>query len=371
MEMQLYFFWSSISMAIFYLFYLLLLRRETFFLVNRIYLLSALSLSIVLPLIDFSVLMPLPKMELMFSSLPITGNGKLTIVDEKNYSWLSTIYYTGVLLTSIWLLIKLFGVKRQIKRAESGSAFSFWKTKVIDQDLSNFSAINAHEDIHVTQLHTLDILLIEVIGIFFWFNPLIYSYSRSLKLIHEYQADDHAASFAESKRQYAMMLFLQNFKAGPILTNSFNSPFLLEARIKMLQRKKSNSYQVLKYILVMPLMVLLITLCSFRSGYLNGGGTNKIDKAATFQGGFSAFSEYLLKNTRNDSKTNGRVVVSFIVDIEGKIDDARIDSSLNETCDNEALRVIKLSPKWIPALKNGKKIRSAYQIGLNFKSDNQ
>lgn len=371
MEMPLYFFWSSISMTVFYLFYLLLLRTETFFLGNRIYLLSALGLSIVLPLIDFSVLMPLPKVELMFSSVPITGNGKLLILDEKDYSWLSTIYCAGVLLTSIWLLIKLFGVKRQIKRAERGSAFSFWKTKVIDQDLSNFSAINAHENIHVMQLHTLDRLLIEVIAIFFWFNPLIYCYSRSLKLIHEYQADDHAASFAESKRQYAMMLFLQNFKAGPTLTNTFNSPLLLEARIKMLQRKKSNVYQTLKYILVMPLMVLIIILCSFRSEYFNGGGTNKVDKAATFPGGFSAFSEYLLKNTRSDSKTNGRVVVSFIVDVKGKIDDARVDSSLNETCDNEALRVIKFSPKWIPALKNGKEIRSAYQIGINFKSDNQ
>jgi len=371
MEMQLYFFWSGISMTIFYLFYLLLLKHETFFLVNRIYLLSALCLSIVLPLLDFSVLMPLPKIELMFSSLPISGNGKFIMVDEKDFSWLSTIYFSGVLLTSTWLMIKLFSVKRQIKRAERGSAFSFWKTKVIDQDLSNFSAIDAHENVHVTQLHTLDILLIEVIGIFFWFNPLIYCYSRSLKLIHEYQADDHAASFAESKKQYAMMLFLQNFKAGPILTNSFYSPFLLEARIKMLQRKKSNAYQMLKYVLVMPLMVLLITLCSFRSGYFNGGNTNKIDKAATFPGGFSAFSEYLLKNTRNDSKTNGRVVVSFIVDIKGKIDDVRIDSSFNEACDNEALRVIKSSPKWIPALKDGRKIRSQYQIGINFKPDIQ
>jgi hypothetical protein len=371
MEMQLYFFWSSISMTIFYLFYLVLLKRETFFLVNRIYLLCALCLSIMLPLLDFSTLMPLPKMQLLFSSLPTTGNGELTIVNEKDFSWLPTIYWAGVVLTSTWLLFKLSNVKRQIRRAEKGSAFSFWKTKVIDQSLTNLSAIDAHENVHVTQLHTLDTLLIEVISIFFWFNPVIYCYSRSLRLIHEYQADDHAASFAESKKQYATMLFFQNFKAGPLLTNTFYSPLSLEARIRMLQCKKSSPYQLLKYTLCIPLIVLLILMCSFNSVNLNGNGINKSDQAATFPGGFKVFSEYLLKNTRSVSKVNGRVVVSFIIDVNGEVVDEKVDSSLNEDCDKEALRVIKFSPKWIPALKDGKEIRSAYQIGLNFRSGEQ
>lgn len=371
METQLFFFWSSISMTLFYLFYLVLLKRETFFLLNRIYLLSALCLSVVLPLLDFSTLFALPKMELMFSTLPITGNGKLTIVDEKNLNWLQTIYWTGVMLTTTWLLIKLFGVKRYMRLREKGSAFSFWKTKVIDQEFTNFVAIDAHENVHVKQLHTLDMLLIEVMSVFFWFNPLIYCYRRSLKLIHEYLADDHAASFAKSKKQYAMMLFLQNFKAGPALANTFYSPLLLEARIRMLQRKKSNTYQLLKYVLCIPLIALMTVMCSFSASDMSSDGINKIDQAASFPGGFEAFSKYLINTTRKISNKNGRVDVSFIVETNGKITNEKVENSLDEASDKEALRVIKLSPKWEPAFQNGIKVRSAYQIGINFKTDNQ
>lgn len=371
MEMSLYFLWSGTSMAIFYVFYLVLLRRETFFLLNRIYLLSALCLSIVLPLLDFSAFVALPKMQLMLSSLPVIVKGKLHVIDEKSFNWLPAIYWTGVGLSSIWLLTKLFGVNRQIRLAENGSAFSFWRTKVIDKRLTHFLAIDAHENIHVRQLHTLDILLVEVISVFFWFNPIVYFYSRSLKLVHEYQADDHAASFAESKKQYAMTLFLQNFKAGPILANTFHSPLLLEARISMLQRKKSSKYLLWKYILCIPLVAVLVIICSFKSADLNGDGVYKISQAATFPGGFGAFSEYLVKNTENVSKKNGRVVVSFTIAINGEVVDEKIDSSLNEASDREALRVLTLSPKWIPALQNGRVVRSTYQIGINFKADNQ
>lgn len=371
MEPQLYFFWSSISMTIFYLFYLVLLKRETFFLLNRIYLLSGLCLSIVLPLVDLSILMTLPQMELMFSALPIPSNSKLTIVDEKNFDWLMAIYWAGVMLTAMWLIIKLFGVKKHLKLREKGSAFSFWKTKMIDREFSNFVAIDAHENVHVKQLHTLDRLLIEVISIFFWFNPLIYCYRRSLKLIHEYLADAHAASFAESKKQYAMMLFFQNFKAGPALANSFYSPLLLAARIRMLQRKKSNPYRLLKYVLCMPLIALLVVMSSFNAGYFGRDSINKIDKVANFPGGFEAFSRYLIRTLRDVSNKNGIVKISFIVDTNGEIINEKVESSLDDTCDQEALRVIKLSPKWAPAVHNGKKIRSAYQININFKSDNQ
>lgn len=371
MEFQLYFFWSSISMTLFYLFYLVLLKRETFFLWNRIYLLSALCLSVMLPLLDFSTLMALPKMEVMFSSLTITGNGKLTIVGEKNLNWLQTIYWAGVMLTATWLLIKLFAVKRHMKLKEKGSAFSFWKTKVIDMEFTNFVAIDAHENVHVKQLHTLDMLLIEIMSVFFWFNPLIYCYRRSLKLIHEYLADDHAASLAESKKQYAMMLFLQNFKAGPALANNFYSSLLLKARIRMLQRKKSNPYQLLKYVLCIPLLALTTVMCSFSASDLNSDSTTQIDQAASFPGGFEAFNKYLIKTTRKMSNKNGKVDVSFIVETNGKITNEKVESSLDEASDKEALRVIKSSEKWQPALQNGIKVRSAYQISINFQTDNQ
>lgn len=371
MEPQLYFFWSSILLTIFYFFYLVLLKRETFFLLNRIYLLSALCLSLLLPLMDLSTLIAVPKVELMVSKLSIIDSRKLVIVAGQEFNWLSFIYWIGVAFTTGLLLIKLFGVKRQIQLQERGSAFSFWRTKVIDQELDNFAAIDAHENVHVKQFHTLDILLIELIGVFFWFNPIIYYYRNSLKLIHEYLADEHAANFAVSKKQYAVMLFLQNFKAGSALTNTFSNHSFLEARINMLQRKKSKVYTLWKYALCMPLIVLMAMMCSFDTSGFDSYGTNKIDQPASFPGGFEAFSKYLIKTARKVSDKEGRVTVSFVVETNGEITNEKVENSLNEASDKEALRAIKLSPKWEPALQSGKKVRSAYQIGINFQSDNQ
>lgn len=369
MGTQLYFFWSSISLTIFYLFYLVMLKRETFFLLNRIYLLSTLCLSMVLPLLDLSSLIPLQKVELMVSTLSVIGGVKLAIVAEKEFNWLSIIYWTGVMFTAALLLIKLFGVKKQMKLPEKGSAFSFWRTKVIDQELANFVAIDEHENIHVKQFHTVDLLLIELICVFFWFNPLIYCYRSSLKCIHEYLADEHAANFASSKKQYAMVLFLQNFKAGSALTNTFYNPSLLEERIKMLQCEKSTAYSLWKYALCMPLIALMTVMCSFNASDFSSYGTNKIDQAASFPGGFEAFSKYLIKTTRQMSNKKGRVNVSFIVETNGKITNEKVENSLDEASDKESLRVIKLSPKWKPALQNGINVRSAYQISINFQTD--
>ena len=371
METQLFFFWSSTSLAIFYLFYLVLLKRETFFQLNRIYLLSAICVSMVLPLIDFSCLMALPKTELIVSALSFIGSGKLAIVVEQEFNLLPVIYWIGVVVTAALLVIKLSGVKKEMKLPEKGSAFSFWRTKVIDQELADFVAIDAHENVHVKQLHTLDVILIELVNVFFWFNPLIYCYRNSLKFIHEYLADEHAANFTGSKKQYAMVLFLQNFKADPALTNSFYNPSLLEARIRMLQRKKSNAYRLWKYALCMPLIGLIAVMCSFSASDFNSGGINKVDQAASFPGGFQAFSKYLTKTARKVSSKEGKVQVSFIVEANGEVTNEKVQNSLDEASDKEALRVIKLSPKWKPASRRGKEVRSAYQISINFQSDNQ
>jgi hypothetical protein len=365
MEPQLYFWWSSFSLAIFYLLYFTLLKRETFFMLNRIYLLSALCLSLVIPLVDLSTLVSLPKMELMSSALLVFAAGNLSVVEAEKMNWLSVIYWAGVIIRVVWLAVKLIGIKRHMKLPEKGSAFSFWKTKVIDQELGSYAAIDAHENIHVRQLHTLDIMLVEVINIFFWFNPVVYCYRNSLKYIHEYLADEHAASFAETRKQYAMVLFLKNFKVGPALANTFYNPSLLEARIKMLQRQKSAAHHKLKYGLFIPLIILLVVTCSFNPTTFNNNGTSRADQPAIFPGGFEAFSKYLIKTSRKVSNKEGTVKVSFIVETSGEVTNEKVEIGLDEASDKEALRVIRQSPKWEPALQNAKKVRSAYQIGIN------
>ncbi|MES2418973.1 MAG: M56 family metallopeptidase [Bacteroidota bacterium] len=335
---------------------------------NRVYLIAALCLSMLMPFLDLSWLIVLPKVEFVNTTLATVRVEKLGNTTGKELNWLALVYWIGVVFSAILLFIKIAGIKKQITLPKDGDAFSFWKTKVIDRKLSDLAVINAHENIHVKQLHTFDLLLVEITGIFFWFNPIVYGYRKNLKLIHEYLADEHACNFTESKKQYAMLLFLQNLNAGSVLANTFYNASLLESRIKMLQRKKSKRYRLWKYVLCLPLIALL---CSFNTPAFNAVDYNKIDQAASFPGGFDAFGKYLIQTARKVSNKSGRVNVSFIVETDGTISNVKIENSLDEASDKEALRVIKLSPKWKPALQNGQKVRSAYQIGINFQPYNQ
>ncbi len=366
METFLYFFWSGISLAVFYLVYILLLKQETFFMANRIYLLASVCLSVIMPLFDLSGLIALPKTELMSLALPGRLVDNSVAFTGGTGSLVSVLYWSGVAFSSAWLLFKIFHVKKQIRMAEQGGAFSFWHIKVVDRNLAGFKAIDAHENVHIKQFHSIDRLFIEVVGIFFWFNPIVYCYRNSLKCIHEYLADDYAASFAESKKKYAMMLFLQNFKAGPALANSFHGPSLLEARINMLQRGRSDRKRLWKYVLSIPMIALLTAMCAFSAPGFVGTVAQKGDKSANFPGGFEAFSQYLIRNARKASGKRGRVKVSFIVETDGLVTNAKVEKSLDELSDREALRLIKSSPLWEPAVQNGDKVRSAYQIGVNF-----
>lgn len=362
MGLEYYFLWSSVSLVIFYLFYMLLLKRETFFVFNRLYLLVALCLSMLMPLLDLSWLIVMPKVELVTNTLSVVGLEKLGNEMGKELNWVTLVYWIGVILSAARLFIKIAGVKKQIMVPKDGDAFSFWRTKVIDRKLSGQAVINAHENIHVKQLHTFDLLLVEILGVFFWFNPIVYAYRKSLRLIHEYLADEYACNFTASKKQYAMLLFLQNLNAGPVLANTFYNASLLESRIKMLQRKKSSRHKLWKYILCLPLIALL---CAFNgSGFT--GNNNKVDQIASFPGGFDAFSKHLISNAKKVSNKTGKVIVSFVVQTNGEISNEKVEKSLDQASDKEALRLIKTSQKWKPALQNGEKVSSAYQISINF-----
>lgn len=286
--------------------------------------LTALCLSTIIPFLDFSTFVEIHRIELIVSTFSVIGAEKLTNGSNEGLNWLALIYCLGVGVSFILLLLKLAGVKKQLNLATKGMAFSFWKTKVIDQKLDGFEAINAHENVHIKQFHTLDILFVELINVFFWFNPVVYCYRKSLKLIHEYLADKFAVNFTTSKKQYAMVLFLQNFKAGSSLANTFYNASSLELRIKMLQRKKSNDYSLLKYVLFVPLVALLALLCSFDAANFIGNDHYKINKAASFPGGFEAFSSYLKKTVRKVSSKNDKVKVSFVVEANGEVTNEKL-----------------------------------------------
>ncbi|MGY0039849.1 M56 family metallopeptidase [Pedobacter sp. NJ-S-72] len=113
-------------------------------------------------------------------------------------------------------------LKKKNQSKPRRDAFSFFGKKVIDPELPGSDIIEKHEDIHIRQHHTFDVLFFELLGILVWCNPIIYLYKTTVKNIHEYLADEEAAIFQGDKETYAMLILSQAFGVDQnVLTNSF------------------------------------------------------------------------------------------------------------------------------------------------------
>lgn len=369
----------NVALMVCYTFYRLFLHRETFFIWNRVYLLTAVCFSFALPILRFEWLSSSTvsqEMELKIADILVTDSAKpITTVD-----WMQTatiLYFVGMALAALLLAYKLWNLKTKLQSPLKGIAFSFFRFKRVDPDLADFDTINKHEEVHIQQFHSVDILLMELAGLVVWFNPVIYLYKSSIKSIHEYLADEAAAEFEGSKRDYALLLLSKALGVNPELTNSFSRQSEIKKRILMLQKERSGQRSLWKYLWLIPLLSTLLLLSSAVNGRKATGGTQSDEKlnetfGATFPGGIANFVSYLKKTTKYPEKDfekgmQGRVIVTFVIDKDGSVTDAAIKEGVSPAIDQEALRVIRNSPKWIPGKGNGAPVRIRYDIGVDFK----
>ncbi|TDQ09285.1 M56 family metallopeptidase [Pedobacter metabolipauper] len=284
----------NIYLVVFYGFYKLLLDKETYFILNRIYLVSAGMLSLAIPFLRFEWFTKQPVAQTVYIGVDQLNQfvTQVAIARESESSFnlgnvivmlylLGVVFFTARLiyqLVSIQIIFKrslferslfepsLFKgslLKGSLKNEVKGSAFSFFNKKIVDQELPQLQTIQRHEEIHSRQLHTLDVLFFEVLGIITWFNPITYLYKLTVKNIHEYLADEEAAKFQGDKEQYALLLLSSAFGIAPsTLTNSFFTKSLVKKRIKMLYKERSTKTAILKYGLFVPLFATTLVMSS-------------------------------------------------------------------------------------------------------------
>lgn len=265
----------NLYLILFYGFYRLLLKTETFFNLNRGYLVASAALAFFIPLMQsewvrswfvteqvsqtFSTFYSPEVFYIPTQKMP---KGSLTVGDMLAFS-----YIIGIILGicrfagNLAYLGKM--MKRKIEGDKNQRAFSFFNVVFVSRELKNRSTIMKHEFVHIRQLHSADIMLFELIAIFNWFNPIVYLYKSSIKQIHEFIADEVASRHEASKADYAMLLFQEQFGVQAIpLTNNFFNNSLLKLRIDMLQKQRSTSTALLKYGLTAPLFMAMIVVSS-------------------------------------------------------------------------------------------------------------
>ncbi|RAJ25515.1 M56 family metallopeptidase [Pedobacter cryoconitis] len=259
----------NIYLVIFYAFYSLLLAKETYFLLNRIYLLAAGTLSLVIPFLrpEWFVRQPAAQqIKISIDQLTMMAQGTIS-ADQGQHDKLITVlvwtYLAGTLFFLCRFVYQLITIQKLLKGNSTGMAFSFFRQRVIDHALPGLHTIEKHEEIHSRQLHSFDVLFFELIGALVWFNPIIYAYKTTIKHIHEYLADEEAARFQGDKESYALLLLSRAMGVGQhVLTNSFFNKSLLKKRIIMLHKQRSAKTAILKYGLFLPLFAVTLLFSS-------------------------------------------------------------------------------------------------------------
>ncbi len=260
----------NLYLVLFYGFYVLLLQSETFFNLNRVYLVTSSLLSFFIPLIHsrwISTLFITQKVQqtIFVYAKPVTVYQLKPI--EQHYitpgNVLLFIYAAGAAFLALRLAGQLISLSKLINQPEESTAFSFFKKISLGSKLEGREIIAEHENVHARQWHSADIMLIEVIAIINWFNPIVYLYKRGIKHIHEYIADRLALLNGTTKAEYALLLLSQSLKTpASQLVNPFYNQSLLKQRILMLHKSRSKYRALLKYGLSAPLFMLMLVLSS-------------------------------------------------------------------------------------------------------------
>lgn len=510
---------STLLLSFLYLPYLLVLRKETFFRFNRLMLLLIIMVSLAVPLMDvhFLAWADTPSVMKVLNGTVAIGAPEIVVEgtdyqrqaaatsgqpDFSLYHLLLLVWGIGAMVVAVVKLVKCWRLYRVIHKGVlwtdrkdeaviychvgQVAPFSWFKAIVISEDDYNQHAheILAHELGHVRCLHSFDILLVNMLEVVMWMNPLVWLMESSLHDVHEYEADDAVLRSGVNARQYQLLLIKKAVGSSSYaFANSFNHS-LLKNRITMMLKEKSNPWRRTKALYVVPVaMVALsafatpefvmpeqkgaepsenaltsaITLSESKVSQIEAeeqvleqektektvvadvdeqavemeevvtepavtetealpdDTTNVIntpEKLPEFDGGLGELMKFLAGNIRypkiaQDCKVQGRVIIQFVVETDGRVSDAHVLSSKLEggevrdveggdlgvvvvaytpkeggesyltrdeyntsvkAIEKEGIRVVNAtSGMWKPGMDKGKQVRVRFNIPLTFR----
>ena len=278
---------SSVCLVLFYLFFRLLLSKETFHRFNRMALLGVLFFSLLIPCIEVTTRHQVEVQQavlsieqlLLMAELEATPANVGAVQETPTISWVQIVllvYLAGILFLvcrNIYSLICLFRLVHSGKheKLEKGvtlvvhnqeiAPFSWMKYIVISRkDLEeNGREILIHEMAHIHHRHSVDLLVADICIFFQWFNPGAWLLKQELQNIHEYEADETVINEGVNAKEYQLLLIKKAVGTRLYsMANSFNHS-KLKKRITMMLKEKSNPWARLKYLYVFPLAAIAVT----------------------------------------------------------------------------------------------------------------
>lgn len=402
----------AVILATFYLCFKLLLSKEKLHRVNRMVLIASSVLSFILPLCIITVHKTIPMPEMVENGLISAGDAQAPATATEaagGLSWEAAIIALYLLGVAAVLVSIAAGVSRVMKVIRNGKKMQMYGCEVVvcEKDVPPFSWMHwivmsrtdfesgnrhvlEHEKAHVSLGHSKDVLLVDILSAFQWFNPAIWLLKGDLRAVHEYEADDAVLSQGVNIKEYQYSLIRKAVAAsGYSITNNFNHS-MLKSRIGMMSKPKASVAKGLKAIYLLPLLGCALALNAktvfdydsdaasmetvMETGEINEVSVDftKLDKVPEFEGGdANTFSFWVNRRLRYPESAKaagvtGRVVVRFKVNSDGRVSDVSVLHGVCDALDEEAVRVVGSSPDWTPGEIEGKPTATTFTFPVIF-----
>ncbi len=413
MNALLYIIRCGLYLALFYAFFLLMMKNTDFFRFNRVALAVGTAACLLLPLLR-------PEFPSEGAQLAERINAAIyaelepIALAQGQGSGISTAglllgaYALGLVACATAVAIsyaKLASVLSKVKpvrrdgclvHISDSQAVSFcWMRHIFisRSDLEDNPAVYTHELMHARSHHSIDVAAFSLILIFQWFNPLVWMMWGQLKNMQEYEADKALIDRGINVTQYQLLLVKKAVGEKLFLMASGFNHTKLKNRLAMLQKEKSNGWYKLCYLLCIPLLSGAMILCGqssasaaepnvkpvmAESAEIQKDSTIKkvnyteIDVKPTFNGGnANEFMRWLLENIKFPEKSvkegvTGTVYVQMTISSTGKVKDVTIVRGVNEEINAEVLRATSSSPDWTPGYHKGEAVDVTYLFPVKF-----
>ena len=289
---------SNITLSVLFLLYWLFLRDETWHTFNRIFIYLIALCALSFPILDIPTPVVLTEISVKYLALEqyIADQPTLSTQIDQSLSlstksqfepltssaFLSVSYFSGVIfmlflsMRRLRLIGKLIyhnkyeklGKLKIILPKMAIPPFSFFNYVVINKDNyrhNDFQQILEHERIHYKQGHTLDLLFFEFMRSIFWFNPVIYLLIGSLRIVHEFLADEGVVNDGFDKKSYQLLILNQLISQSEFtLTNAFTFS-QAKRRVFMLNKERSTNFRIVRFLIILPMIFLLLCLLNIPS----------------------------------------------------------------------------------------------------------
>ncbi len=426
----------SVCLGATLLIYKVALSDLTFFSLNRAVLLLLLVASFTIPLLSIEIFGIGGPYIVREMTLPAFQVGEQeTFSPNQPLVWpriLVSIYALGALFMASRLVFGFIISQRLIGKAQKvrhgshlialhpdfvpASFFRYILMPSFDPEDEAQKQIILHESMHVSYRHSWDLVLVNFAKVLFWFNPLIYLFERSLREVHEYQADQGVTSYFAPKEYATLLLRLITTKPGWQFMNNFNQ-FQTKKRILMMAKEKSSSVQKLRILALVPSLAILLFIFACEKEELlpsvvelekefptilevplkvepsPAQPSDEIEKVNPIliteeadeifdvveqqpnpEGGMSGWNQYLAMNLRypleaRQRGVEGTVILVFEIHTDGSIHNVEVLRGIGGGADEEAVRVVSNAPKWEPGRQRGRAVKTRMRLPIRFKLD--